>query len=112
MKFGLFYLPTYLPAVCDAQTHYRGIIEQIEFADRIGIDYAWIVEHHFVRHGGCSRPTSRSSYLAGHASAIRLGTGATVCPSTIGRVAEQGATLDQSGPIRFWCRARFYSRRV
>src|SRR5882757_7825961 len=51
MKFGLFYLPTYLPAVRDAQTHYRGIIEQIEFADRIGIDYAWIVEHHFVRHG-------------------------------------------------------------
>ena len=34
MKFGLFYLPTYLPAVRDAQTHYRGIIEQIEFADR------------------------------------------------------------------------------
>jgi TRAP-type C4-dicarboxylate transport system permease large subunit len=26
MKFGLFYLPTYLPAVRDAQTHYRGII--------------------------------------------------------------------------------------
>ena len=52
MKFGLFYLPTYLPAVRDAQTHYRGIVEQIEFADRIGIDYAWIVEHHFVRHGG------------------------------------------------------------
>ena len=45
MKFGLFYLPTYLPAVRDAQSHYRGIIEQIEFADRIGIDYAWIVEH-------------------------------------------------------------------
>ena len=38
MKFRLFYLPTYLPAVHDAQTHYRGIIEQIEFADRIGID--------------------------------------------------------------------------
>ena len=52
MKFGLFYLPTYLPATRDAQTHYRGIIEQVEFADKIGIDYAWIVEHHFVRHGG------------------------------------------------------------
>ena len=35
MKFSLFYLPTYLPAVRDVQTHYRGIIEQIEFADRV-----------------------------------------------------------------------------
>ena len=32
MKFGLFYLPTYLPGVRDAQQHYRGIIEQVEFA--------------------------------------------------------------------------------
>jgi alkanesulfonate monooxygenase SsuD/methylene tetrahydromethanopterin reductase-like flavin-dependent oxidoreductase (luciferase family) len=46
MKFGLFYLPTYLPTVRDVQTHYRGIIEQVEFADRIGIDYVWLVEHH------------------------------------------------------------------
>ena len=35
MKFGLFYLPTYLPEQRDAQTHYRGIIEQVEFADVI-----------------------------------------------------------------------------
>ena len=70
MKFGLFYLPTYLPAVRDAQTHYRGIIEQIEFADRIGIDYAWIVEHHFVRHGGLF-PSNFAflSYLAGRTQA-------------------------------------------
>jgi len=52
MKFGLFYLPTYLPAIRDVQAHYRGIIEQVEFAERIGIDYVWLVEHHFVRHGG------------------------------------------------------------
>ena len=55
MKFGLFYLPTYLPGLRDVKTHYRNIIEQVEFADRIGIDYAWIVEHHFVRHGGIFR---------------------------------------------------------
>src|SRR5690242_11134699 len=28
MKFGLFYLPTYLPTVHDVQTHYRRIIAQ------------------------------------------------------------------------------------
>src|SRR6516164_8272321 len=71
MKFGLFYLPTYMPGLRDAQTHYRGIIEQIEFADRIGIDYAWIVEHHFVRHGGLF-PANYAflSYLAGRTTRI------------------------------------------
>ncbi len=72
MKFGLFYLPTYLPALRDAQAHYRGIIEQVEFADRIGIDNAWIVEHHFVRHGGLF-PSNFSflAYLAGRTKRIR-----------------------------------------
>src|SRR5580765_9092376 len=45
LKFGLFYLPTCLPEIRDVQTHYRGIIEQVEFADRVGIDYVWLVEH-------------------------------------------------------------------
>jgi natural product biosynthesis luciferase-like monooxygenase protein len=103
MKFGLFYLPTYLPDVRDAQAHYRGIIEQVEFADRIGIDYAWIVEHHFVRHGGLF-PANFAflSYLAARTKRIRLGTGATVLPlNDPVRVAEQAATLDQLSQGRF-----------
>ena len=81
MKFGLFYLPTYLPAIRDVQAHYRGIIEQVEFAERIGIDYVWLVEHHFVRHGGLF-PANYAflSYLAARTKRIRLGTGATVLP--------------------------------
>ena len=103
MKFGLFYLPTYLPDVRDAQTHYRGIIEQVEFADQIGIDYAWVVEHHFVRHGGLF-PANFAflSYLAARTKRIRLGTGATVLPlNDPVRVAEQAATLDQLSQGRF-----------
>jgi len=103
MKFGLFYLPTYLPAVRDAQTHYRGIIEQVEFADRVGIDYVWLVEHHFVRHGGLL-PANYAflSYLAARTKRIRLGTGATVLPlNDPVRVAEQAATLDQLSQGRF-----------
>src|SRR4029078_13363924 len=109
MKFGLFYLPTYLPAVRDAQTLYRNVIEQIEFADRAGIDYAWIFEHHFVRHGGLF-PSNFAflSYLAGRTKRIRLGTGATVLPlNDPVRVAEQAATLDQLSPGRL----RFCARR-
>jgi natural product biosynthesis luciferase-like monooxygenase protein len=103
MKFGLFYLPTYMPDLRSAQQHYRGVIEQVEFADQIGIDYAWIVEHHFVRHGGLF-PANYAflSYLAARTKRIRLGTGATVLPlNDPVRVAEQAATLDQLSQGRF-----------
>src|SRR3954465_56074 len=97
MKIGLFYLPTYLPANRDGRAHYRGIIEQVEFAERIGIDYVWLVEHHFVRHGGLfpanyALPPS----LAARTRRAGLGPGATFLPlNDRVRVAEQAATLDQ-----------------
>jgi natural product biosynthesis luciferase-like monooxygenase protein len=103
MKFGLFYLPTYLPEKRDITTHYRNIVEQIVYGDRIGIDYAWVVEHHFVRHGGIF-PANYAflSYLAARTERIRLGTGATVLPlNDPVRVAEQAAMLDQLSGGRF-----------
>lgn len=103
MKFGLFYLPTYLPDERDVATHFDNIVEQVLYADRIGIDHVWMVEHHFVRHGGlCAGNYAFLSYLAGKTSRIRLGTGATVLPlNDPVRVAEQGATLDQLSKGRF-----------
>lgn len=103
MKFGLFYLPTYLPAIRDARTQYDNIIEQILYAEKIGIDYAWMVEHHFVRHGGTMAANyAFLSYLAAKTERIRLGTGATVLPLNDPiRVAEQAATLDQLSHGRF-----------
>ena len=103
MKFGLFYLPTYLPETRDAHTHYHNMVEQVVYADRIGIDYAWMVEHHFVRHGGLL-PANYAflSYLAGRTERIRLGTGATILPlNDPVRVAEQAAALDQLSGGRF-----------
>jgi natural product biosynthesis luciferase-like monooxygenase protein len=103
MKFGLFYLPTYLPATRDAATQLDDIVEQVLYAEKIGIDYVWMVEHHFVRHGGlCASNYSFLSYLAAKTSRIRLGTGATVLPlNDPVRVAEMGATLDQLSKGRF-----------
>ena len=96
MKFGLFYLPTHMPAQIDQATHIDNMVEQVCYADEIGIDYAWFVEHHFVRHGGLSSaPFSMLSYLAGRTRNIRLGTGATVLPLNDPiRVAESTAVLD------------------
>ncbi|HUK59939.1 MAG TPA: LLM class flavin-dependent oxidoreductase [Stellaceae bacterium] len=103
MKFGLFYLPTYLPDARDVATHFDNIVEQVLFADRIGVDYVWMVEHHFVRHGGlCAGNFAFLSYLAAKTSRIRLGTGATVLPlNDPVRVAEMAATLDQLSKGRF-----------
>ncbi len=103
MKFGLFYLPTYLPDARDVATHFDNIVEQVLFADRIGIEYVWMVEHHFVRHGGlCAGNFAFLSYLAAKTSRIRLGTGATVLPlNDPVRVAEMAATLDQLSKGRF-----------
>ena len=103
MKFGLFYLPTYLPATRSASQHFDNIVEQVTYADEIGVDYCWMVEHHFVRHGGlCAGSFALLSYLAGRTKRIRLGVGASVLPlNDPVRVAELGATLDQVSHGRF-----------
>ena len=97
MKFGLFYLPTYLPGNETLNKRMHNIVEQVEYADQVGIDYVWMVEHHFVRHGGfLSANYAFLCYLAARTNRIRLGTGATVLPlNDAVRVAEQAATLDQ-----------------
>ncbi len=97
MKFGLFYLPTHLPGTETLNKRMHNIVEQVEYADQVGIDYVWMVEHHFVRHGGfLSANYAFLCYLAARTNNIRLGTGATVLPlNDAVRVAEQAATLDQ-----------------
>ena len=50
MKFGVFYehqLPR--PWEDGAElTLFQDALDQVELADRLGIDYAWEVEHHFL----------------------------------------------------------------
>jgi alkanesulfonate monooxygenase SsuD/methylene tetrahydromethanopterin reductase-like flavin-dependent oxidoreductase (luciferase family) len=58
MKFDPFYLP----------------VEQVLFAEEIGIEHVGLVEHHGVRHGGlCAANFALLSYLAGRTKRIRLG---------------------------------------
>ena len=54
MKFGIFY-EHQLPRPWEEgseQRLFQEALDQIEYADSIGIDYVWEVEHHFLR----SRP--------------------------------------------------------
>ena len=70
------------------------LMQQIELADRLGYETAWLTEHHFSNYGRPAVPA-----LAGHAIArterIRIGGAVAVLPLHHPlRVAEDWATLD------------------
>ena len=50
MKFGIFYEhPLPRPWERDSELRlFQDALDQVELADRLGIDYAWEVEHHFL----------------------------------------------------------------
>ena len=50
MKFGIFYeLQMPRPWVADGElTLYQNALDQVELADKLGYDFAWEVEHHFL----------------------------------------------------------------
>jgi alkanesulfonate monooxygenase SsuD/methylene tetrahydromethanopterin reductase-like flavin-dependent oxidoreductase (luciferase family) len=50
MKFGVFY-EMQLPKPCapdDEPRLFHEALTQVELADRLGYDYTWEVEHHFL----------------------------------------------------------------
>ncbi len=100
MKFGIFYehqLPR--PWVDGAeQKLFNDALEQVEVADRLGIDYAWEVEHHFLEeYSHSSAPEVFLAACAARTKNIRLGQGIRqVIPqyNHPARTAEVIATLD------------------
>ncbi|MFN2427905.1 MAG: LLM class flavin-dependent oxidoreductase [Candidatus Binatia bacterium] len=78
MKFGVFY-ELQLPKPWDAGSEHRLVHEalaQVELADRLGYDYAWCVEHHFLEeYSHCSAPEVFLAAAAARTQRIRLGHG-------------------------------------
>ena len=100
MKFGIFY-EHQLPRPWHADSEYRLIqdaLEQIEYADRIGIDYAWEVEHHFLEeYSHSSAPEVFLAAASQRTQRIRLGHGIVQTPPAFNhpaRIAERIAMLD------------------
>ena len=98
MKFGIFY-ELQLPRPWkedDEHKLYQNALQQIELADRLGYDYAWQVEHHFLEE--YSHSPSPESFLAAasqRTKQIRLGHGIMqLTTNHPARVAEKVATLD------------------
>ena len=79
-----------------AATRYGNAIEQIQLAERVGFDSAWVAQHHFHRdEGGLPSPLVFLSYAAAVTERIRLGTGIITLPlENPLRVAEDAAVLD------------------
>nr|WP_083434439.1 LLM class flavin-dependent oxidoreductase [Sphingomonas sp. Y57] len=100
MQFGLFYehqSPAPFSAEKDRQTFHNALAE-LELADRLGYDYAWLVEHHFLEeYSHSSAPEVFLGALTQRTKRMRLGHGIAVMPPKINhpaRVAERIATLD------------------
>jgi alkanesulfonate monooxygenase SsuD/methylene tetrahydromethanopterin reductase-like flavin-dependent oxidoreductase (luciferase family) len=100
MRFGIFYehqLPR--PWTDGAEQRlFNEALEQVEVADRLGIDYAWEVEHHFLEeYSHSSAPEVFLAACASRTKNIRLGQGIRqVIPqyNHPARTAEVIATLD------------------
>lgn len=100
MRFGIFY-EHQLPRPWAEGDEYRLLLdalEQVELADRLGIDYVWEVEHHFLEeYSHSSAPEVFLGAASQRTSRIRLGHGIVQLPFGFNhpvRVAERAATLD------------------
>jgi alkanesulfonate monooxygenase SsuD/methylene tetrahydromethanopterin reductase-like flavin-dependent oxidoreductase (luciferase family) len=109
MKFGIFY-EHQLPRPWnegDEQKLFREALEQVELADRIGIDVAWEVEHHFLEeYSHSSAPEVFLAACSQRTQRIRLGHGIVLMPPGYNhpaRIAERIATLDlvSGGRVEF-----------
>jgi alkanesulfonate monooxygenase SsuD/methylene tetrahydromethanopterin reductase-like flavin-dependent oxidoreductase (luciferase family) len=100
VKFGIFYEHQLPRPWADDSEHrlLKDALEQVELADRLGIDYVWEVEHHFLEeYSHSSAPEVFLAAASQRTSRIRLGHGIVQLPFNFNhtaRVAERIATLD------------------
>ena len=98
MKFGIFY-EHQLPRPWGPKSEYQLLqdsLTQIELADKLGYDYAWEVEHHFLEeYSHSSAPEVFLGAASQRTKRIRLGHGVVqLTTNQPHRVAERVATLD------------------
>jgi alkanesulfonate monooxygenase SsuD/methylene tetrahydromethanopterin reductase-like flavin-dependent oxidoreductase (luciferase family) len=100
MRFGVFY-EHQLPRPWregDEQRLFQEALDQVELADRLGIDYAWEVEHHFLEeYSHSAAPEVFLAACSQRTKRIRLGHGIVLMPpgySFPARIASRIATLD------------------
>jgi alkanesulfonate monooxygenase SsuD/methylene tetrahydromethanopterin reductase-like flavin-dependent oxidoreductase (luciferase family) len=100
MKFGLLYemeTPRPWNALSEYNVYWEALA-QIELADRIGFDYVWEVEHHFLEeYSHSSAPEVFYGAVSQRTKNIRIAHGVRLLPFNFNnpiKVAEQAAVLD------------------
>lgn len=98
MKFGIFY-EHQLPRPWTERSEYnllQNSLDEIELADRLGYDYAWEVEHHFLEeYSHSSAPEVFLAAASQRTKQIRLAHGIIqLTTNHPARVAERVSTLD------------------
>ena len=107
MKFGIFYeLQLPRPWGPDSERNlYQNALDQVELADKLGYDYAWEVEHHFLEEYSHSpAPEVFLGAASQRTKHIRLGHGIIqLTTNHPARVAEKVACLDlvSNGRVEF-----------
>jgi alkanesulfonate monooxygenase SsuD/methylene tetrahydromethanopterin reductase-like flavin-dependent oxidoreductase (luciferase family) len=107
MKFGVFYeLQLARPWQADSEyTLYHDALDELELADRLGYDHAWVVEHHFLEeYSHSSAPEVFLAAASQRTSRIRLGHGILqLTTSHPAKVVEKVSALDllSDGRVEF-----------
>ena len=101
MRFGIFYEHQNPRPWTERRSEHallKDALAQVELADRLGFDYVWEVEHHFLEeYSHSSAPEVFLAAAAARTERIRLGHGIVQIPPAVNhpaRVAERVATLD------------------
>ena len=107
MKFGVFY-ELQLPRPWHERSEYelvQNALTQVELADKLGYDYAWEVEHHFLEeYSHSSAPEVFLAAASQRTKNIRIGHGIIQLPTNHpARVAERVSMLDlvSNGRVEF-----------
>ena len=113
MKFGGFYEMQHPRPWSEGSDHklIKDALEQVELSDRLGYDYVWATEHHFLEeYAHSSAPEIFLAACSQRTKNLRIGHGIVQMPPFINhpaRVAERVATLDlvSDGRVDFGCGA-------
>lgn len=81
MKFGIFNIGDHHPESIKAiPDYYDDMIEQVEWAERLGYDSFWFGEHHFDFFGVVPVPTVMMAVAAKRTTKIRIGVAVALLP--------------------------------
>jgi alkanesulfonate monooxygenase SsuD/methylene tetrahydromethanopterin reductase-like flavin-dependent oxidoreductase (luciferase family) len=113
MKFGGFYELQHPRPWHEGSEHtlFKNALDQVELSDRMGYDYVWATEHHFLEeYAHSSAPEIFLAACSQRTKNLRIGHGIVQMPPYINqpaRVAERIATLDliSDGRCDFGCGA-------